>query len=869
MPSPLRQALSAFGKIEFCCGVDLQPVLPRLKMIQSFLSIQLRSAHVFVALWLCQFIPGVTASEIEFNRDIRPLLADNCLVCHGPDANHRKAELRLDVREAAIEMEAIVPGKPEESVLIQRIFSDDPELQMPPPNSPGSLSEAEKQLLRRWVAEGANYQRHWAFIPPQRPALPHRFTRLGANPIDLFLLRRLDREGWSFSPVASKQTLIRRVSLDLTGLPPTPAEQAAFLADDAPGAYARVVDRLLSSPGFGQRMAWDWMEVARYADSNGYQGDRERTMWPWRDWVVDAFNQNMPYDQFTTWQLAGDLLPNATFEQKLATGFCRNHPINGEGGRIPEENRIDYVMDMAETTATVWLGVTLTCARCHDHKFDPITRQEYYQLFAYFDQTPVNGGGGDPQTAPVVEYVSPVNKLRLAELSTQIEQAIKHVSALEETLFATSNEEATRVSPATGTSPPPPVTKRVQAILDQPVAKRDVGKLSELEKAFDEHRPEYVAGIRTLREKKQQQAAIKKATPKVMVMASLAKSRKTFMLDKGLYNKPGDEVSIGTPASLSKLPEQAPGNRLGLANWLTEDDHPLTARVTVNRFWQMFFGTGLVKTAEDFGVQGELPSHPELLDWLAVEFRDSGWDVKRLVRLIVSSNAYQQTSRVSPERLSRDPENRLLSRGARFRMPSWMLRDQALAVSGLLIRQQGGPPVRPYQPDGIWEEATFGKKKYVQDKGAALYRRSLYTFWRRIVGPTVFFDTGSRLVCEVKPTRTNSPLHALATLNDTTYVEAARELAARVLRQRDSNRDRLMLAFQFVLSRTPQPVETDTLLAGLARVRSEFSADPDAAAQFLAVGESPRDVKLAAVDQAAWATICLAIMNLDETLTKE
>jgi hypothetical protein len=838
-------------------------------MIHSFFTNQFGHACLFVALWLCHFVPGVGAAEIEFNRDIRPLLSDKCLVCHGPDANHRQADLRLDVREAAIEMEAIVPGKPEESALIQRIFSDDPELQMPPPDSPNPLTKADRQLLRRWVAEGAEYQRHWAFLPPSRPALPTNSAHLAANPIDLFLLQRLETEGWTFSPSASKQTLIRRVSLDLTGLPPTPAELAAFLADDSRDAYTRLVDRLLSSPGFGQRMAWDWMEVARYADSNGYQGDRERTMWPWRDWVVDAFNQNMPYDQFTTWQLAGDLLPNATFEQKLATGFCRNHPINGEGGRIPAENRIDYVMDMAETTATVWLGVTLTCARCHDHKFDPITRREYYQLFAYFDQTPVQGGGGDPQTAPIVEYWSPENESRLVALTRQIQEAIKHVTSLEETLFTASNEKATTESPATDTPPPPAVTEKVQAILDQPVAKRTVGKLSELEKAFAKQRPVYVASVRVLREKKQQQAAIKKAVPKVMVMASLAKPRKTFMLDKGLYNKPGDEVAIGTPASLNKLPEHAPENRLGLANWLVADDHPLTARVTVNRFWQMLFGIGLVKTAEDFGVQGEYPSHPELLDWLAVDFRDSGWDVKHLLRLIVSSNAYQQTSRVSSELLKRDPKNRLLSRGARFRMPSWMLRDQALAVGGLLIHQQGGSPVRPYQPDGIWGEATFGKKKYVQDKGAALYRRSLYTFWRRIVGPTVFFDTGSRLVCAVKPTRTNSPLHALATLNDPTYVEAARKLAARVMRQRDSNRDRLVLAFQYVLCRTPQPAETDTLLAGLARVRSQFSAEPNSATQFLAVGESPPDSNLADVEHATWAATCLAIMNLDESLTRE
>ncbi len=720
-----------------------------------------------IMFWGCA--RTTAGGELTFNRDIRPLLADRCFPCHGPDANHREAGLRLDRRDTAIEMQAIVPGKPAESGLVERILAEDPELRMPPAGFPKSLNESEQARIIEWIRTGANYQPHWALIPPRRPALPGGVPENEASAIDRFLVRRLASEGWSFSRRASKPTLIRRLTLDLTGLPPTPREVTAFVEDDDPLAYVRLVERLLASPAFGERMAWDWMEVARYADSNGYQGDRERTMWPWRDWVVDAFNQGLAYDQFTLWQLAGDLLPQATFEQKLATGFCRNHPINGEGGRIPEENRVDYVMDMAETTATVWLGVTLTCARCHDHKFDPISRKEYYQLFAYFNQTPVTGGGGDPQTAPVVEY------------------------------------------PPGG---------------DKPEAK-------------------------------------------VMVMTRLDEPRKTFMLDKGLYNKRQDEVSVGTPAALSGLPPNAPANRLGLASWLVSDDHPLTARVTVNRVWQMFFGTGLVKTAEDFGVQGEYPSHPELLDWLAVEFRESGWDVKHLVRLIVTSNAYQQTSSVSPEKLERDPENRLVSRGARFRMPSWMLRDQALAASGLLVRQQGGPPVKPYQPAGVWSEATFGKKTYQQDQGAALYRRSLYTFWRRIVGPTMFFDTGSRLVCAVKPTRTNSPLHALTTLNDVTFVEAARVLAGRVMRRAASPEERLELAFRHVLARDPRPEETATLLAGLARVRAEYGTNPQAADELLNVGESPREADLPAVEHAAWTAVCLALLNLDETLTKE
>ena len=550
-------------------------------------------------------------------------------------------------------------------------------------------------------------------------------------------------------------------------------------------------------------MAWDWLDAARYADSNGYQGDNERTMWPWRDWVIDAFNANLPFDQFTIWQLAGDLLPDATFEQKLATGFLRNHAINGEGGRIPEENRVDYVMDMAETTGTAWLGLTFNCCRCHDHKFDPISQREYFQLSAYFNQTPVDGSGKSGQTAPVLAVPSSEDKAHLAEI-------------------------------AAGIAPP------------------DGGEVP------SERRKELEG----------QRAKIEKGIPKVMVMADMPKPRKTYILGKGSYSSRGDEVSMGTPAVLPPLPDGAPANRLGLARWLVSAENPLTARVVVNRLWQQLFGIGLVKTPEDLGTQGETPRHGELLDHLAVEFREGGWDVKALMRLIVTSATYKQTSR--SDGYAADPDNRDLARGPRFRMPSWMLRDSALASSQLLVDKVGGAPVNTYQPSGIWEEASFGKKKYKLGSGDDLYRRSIYTFWRRIVAPPAFFDNADRQTCNVKPFRTNTPLHALYTLNETTFVEAARMLAEGALKAPAKNpRGRLDALFVRILSRPPDDAEIKMLQLGFVQSRKAFAARPEEAKALLAVGAHPRDESLDPVEHAAWTALALAVLNLDETLTKQ
>ncbi len=812
--------------------------------------------------------PGLAAAadppgKVDFAREVLPILSDACFACHGPDAKARKADLRLDTKDDAHASGSFVPGKSAESELFKRITSADPDEVMPPAKGGKKLSAPQIDTLKRWIDQGAPWAKHWAFEAPQRPAVPK--TKLPtANPIDAFVRTRLEREGLAPAAPATKEQLVRRVTLDLTGLPPTPAEVDAYVADPAPGAFEKVVDRLLASPRYGERMAWDWLDAARYADSNGYQGDNERTMWPWRDWVVRAFNDNMPYDRFTVEQLAGDLIPNATREQILATGFNRNHMINGEGGRIPEENRIEYVFDQTETVGTLWLGLTLTCSRCHDHKFDPLTRRDYYRLFAYFNQTPVNGGGGNGQTPPVIDFTTPEQDAKLKAAQKTLDDAVAKINPVEKKL---RDDAATTTKDGKYESKLPAVIE--SALRKGPGGRADANN-DELVKHYERTEPAYVGLLKEYRQHKSARDAAASAIPKVMVMGDQPQPRDTFILTRGTYDKHEDKVQPGVPESLPALAKGTPANRLALANWVVSKDNPLTARVTVNRVWQTFFGTGLVKTAEDFGVQGERPSHPELLDWLAVEFRDGGWDVKRLVRLIVTSQTYRQSSKVTAEQRERDPENRLLARGPRHRLPSWMIRDQALFASGLLTPTVGGTPVRTYQPPGIWEEATFGFKRYQQDTGAALYRRSLYVFWRRIVGPTMFFDTASRQTCAVKTTTTNTPLHALTTLNDTTFVEAARVLAQRAMTEAGTaDADRLRVAFRHAVGRAPTASEVDILRGSLDRQRRLYGADKAAAERLLKVGESPRDARLDAVEHAALTAVCTMILNLDETLTNQ
>ncbi len=757
--------------------------------------------------------------EVLFSRDILPILSDSCFQCHGPDAKKgRKGDLRLDDETDAKRKRegghrAITAGDADASELVRRLLSTDPDEQMPPPELGRPLSAAQIATLRQWVAEGAKWGKHWAFERIERPAVA-----TGLHPVDALVQRGLDDARLKANPEATRETLIRRLSLDLTGLPPTPEQVKAFLADTAPDPWSRLVDRLLASPAYGERMAWDWLDAARYADSNGYQGDNERTMWPWRDWVVQAYNENLPYDQFTVHQLAGDLLPSATKDQILATGFNRNHMINGEGGRIAEENRVDYVMDMAETMGTVWLGLTLNCCRCHDHKFDPLTQADYYRFTAFFNQTPVTGAGGSPQTAPILEVAPPE--------AIAPRDAARKVVAEKKALLAKASESE-------------------KAALEKEVAAAE-------------------AILKPLEE----------AVPKVMVMADQKEKRPTFILDRGIYTAVGETVSEGVPDTILPLPVGTASNRLTLAKWLVSREHPLTARVAVNRLWQMFFGIGLVKTAEDFGVQAEYPLQRELIDWLSAEYIESGWDTKALVKTIVTSATYRRSSAIlSPSDHENDPENRRLARGARHRLPSWMIRDQALATSGLLVPRVGGKPVYPYQPGGVWDEATFGKKTYPESTGPDLHRRSLYTFWRRIVGPTEFFDTAKRQVCEVNQLRTNTPMHALTTLNSVTYVEAARILAGDLMKSSEDEAARFTLTGRRLLGRNPRAEEIAVWKRSLARAREAFAKEPEAAVKLLAPGASsgtaPNPAGVDAREHAAWTALCLNLLNLDEVLTRE
>jgi len=632
-------------------------------------------------------------------------------------------------------------------------------------------------------------------------------------------------------------------------VPPTLAEVDAFLADPAADAYEKVVDRLLKSPRYGERMAYDWLDAARYGDSNGYQSDGTRTMWPWRDWVINAFNQNMPFDQFTIEQTAGDLLPGSTVAQKVATGFHRNHPLNGEGGRIAEESRVDYVVDRVETTATVWLGLTLGCARCHDHKYDPFSQKDFYRLYGYFNSIAESGSVDRRGNA------APVMRMPSKEQTQQIEQLTSEADALQKDV----NAELAAIAPQADDVPRAtiasllPIRPGFSAILQLPTpivklsAKRQ--QLTKVRKALDD---------------------LSKAVIEVMVLEERPKPRDTHVLIRGAYDKYGDKVEPGIITSLAPMPEGASTSRIALARWLVDPANPLTARVTVNRYWQLFFAAGLVRTPEDFGVQGEQPTHPELLDWLAMEFIRQKWDVKALHRLIVTSAAYRQSSRIPPGLRDRDPDNRLLARGPRHRLPSPLLRDQALALSGLLVEKVGGAPVLPYQPAGIWEEMSFGKIRYTQSKGPDLYRRSLYTFWRRTVGPPNLFDTSSRQVCEVRPSRTNTPLHALITLNDVTYVEASRIFAERVITEGGNTADeRIATMFRMATSRQPSDAERGILRDSLDRLQKHYGANKAEALKLLDAGESPRNLKLDATEVAAYAGLATLILNLDEVLSKE
>lgn len=740
------------------------------------------------------------AGEIDFAQDIRPILSDACYTCHGPDPEARSTELRLDQRDSAIASEVFSSGE-----MLGRLLSDDPDKRMPPVDSNRVLTDAHRATLVEWLKDGADWpedDRHWAFVSPERPELPAvKNADWPVNEIDHFVLARLEQESLQPSVPADKATLMRRVTFDLTGLPPTIEELDAFLADDAPNAYEAVVDRLLASERYGEHMALDWLEASRYADTDGYQNDRLRYMWVWRDWLISALNGNMPFDRFVTEQTAGDLLPDRDFRTQVATGFNRNHRINSEGGSIPDEWIVEYVADRVETTGTMFLGLTMTCCRCHDHKYDAITQRDFYSMFAFFNNIAEAGLG-----------------------------------------------------PNNGNSPPfIPVPKSWP-------------NLSETEAKFVEPEPVKIKVVQTSVPRPQPGSA-----QTVMVLHELEEPRETYRLDRGQYDQPdkSEKLSPAPPKVLNGWREEWPQNRLGLAQWLMSPENPLTSRVTMNRIWQHYFGMGLVKTSENFGVQGEMPSHPKLLDWLATEFVRSGWDVKAMHKLIVMSATYRQSSEATGSLLQRDPENRLLAHGSRRRLSPFAIRDAALFNSGLLVDKIGGPSVKPYMPPGIWK--SISNAKYAQDKGDKLYRRSMYTYWRRTVPPPTMmaFNAAARETCIVRSDMTTTPLQALTMLNNVTFVESARFLAERMIaRPEEDTAGRIGWAFRLATSREPNTNELELLTEDLATFLQQFQDAPQSAKKLLAIGEKPFNKKLDTPTLAAYTLVANTILNLDEAMSQ-
>ncbi|MBM83067.1 MAG: hypothetical protein CMJ78_21105 [Planctomycetaceae bacterium] len=935
------------------------------------------------------------SAPIQFNRDIRPILSDKCFHCHGPDSASRQGDLRLDQKVAASSV--IKSGDVAASELIARITHKDTEQRMPPSDSGRTLSRGEIELLTRWVEQGAAWQEHWSFVPPARPAVPEVKQKAWIqNSIDRFVLARLEAIGMQPSPRATKTALIRRVTFDLTGLPPTLPEIDAFLDDDSTEAFERVVDRLLESHHYGERMASDWLDAARYADSHGYSLDRRRVMWPWRDWVIHAYNENMPFDRFTVEQIAGDLLPNATIAQQVATGFNRNHPIQSEGGVINEEYRVETVVDRVETTSAVFLGMTMGCGRCHDHKYEPISQREFYQFYAFFNNVPETahvGNRDNDADKPFLAAPSVLQNVQIKQLETQIAAAEKALQAVEsgpppkpvervwidDTLPAgavpfgngsgpqefrfvsgeghpvlagkkssqrTSNglgqhgfQNAVPLTVSTGTklfahvfldpkNPPQEIMLQWHGAngwehraywggnhiawgADKTISRLPMGAMPETGKwirlevdatavgfktgsqingwAFTQFggsvhwdkagivtvvQPPAVAKLAALKAELQ---TIRTHKPTVMVMSELTPRRKTFVLTRGQYDQPSKvEVTPSIPAVLGKLPakskENAVANRLTLALWLASPENPLTARVAVNRYWQMYFGSGLVTTPEDFGTQGMRPSHPELLDWLATEFVRTGWDVKAMQKLIVMSATYQQSSRMTPAQLERDPKNKMLARGTRFRLPAEMIRDNALAISGLMVDRLGGPSVRPYQPPGLWDDVVYGNvPRFKQDHGDKLYRRSLYIYWKRSVPPPnlQMFDAPSREACVLQRSRTNTPLAALVLMNDPTYVEAAKKLAERSLVEAGKReRERLGFMFRLATSRQPDQKEVPLMQDVLDRARSHYDKNREDAKKLMQIGESSIGKDVDVVEAAAYTAIAIALLNLDETITR-
>ncbi len=1032
------------------------------------------------ALLILLASPALLAAEpakLKYNRDVRPILNEKCFHCHGTDASHRKGDLRLDLRDQAIKPAksgdiALVPGKPELSQLIARVeLPHDNDDVMPPDKDGKPLTAEEKAILRQWISEGAEYQGHWAFLKPERSPVPKitdpKFTL--RNEIDSFIAERLQEEKLAPSPEADRATLLRRVTLDLTGLPPTLEEIATFEKDTSPKAYETVVDRLLKSEHYGERMAMQWLDFARFADSHGFQTDSSRAMWPWRDWVIKAFNDNKPFDQFTLEQIGGDLLPNATRDQIVATGFNRNHRLNGEGGIIAEEWRIENIIDRVETTSFTWLGLTLNCCRCHDHKYDPFSQKDFYSFFAFFNniaesgtiQGSSNRSGGNSD--PVIQVPDKEEEIELAKLRKKIEAAQAKVTetqlqlpnlvasweaemekpeaakkpmweilpiseaksqggaalrklpdaswiaggrnpdfdiytvtaplaegsftglllealpdptlpnqslgrapngnfvltGIEGTLSAPSLKKPVKITftraeadysqkgydvkllldknpkngwaidgndpkkrlernamftvdkavhvpagatltvrllhqatfaghnvgrfrlsttdaePALasidGTGGPPAA---VLAVMKTPTENRTPQQRSELEKYY---RASVDSPLRdadyALTAAKAELEKYDRIVPSVMVMKE-GPVRDAFILKRGEYDKPGDKVSMVTPAVLPPMPKNAPSNRLGLAQWIVSPENPLTARVWVNRAWEKFFGYGLSKSTENLGTQSEYPVHPELFDWLATEFIRCGWDMKAMQKLIVMSATYRQSSKLTPALLEKDPENRLLARGPRFRLPGEVVRDQALALAGLLVPKIGGPSVRPYMPDGVWDDTSkYGDLRgYKADTGEGLYRRSFYTIWKRTAAPPtmLLFDAPTREICTVKRSRTNTPLQALSLLNEVTFVEAARGLAQQMMQHGGATPEqRIAYGFQRATARSIEPAALKQLTTGLKQRITEFQAKPAEATALISQGTTKADATLPPAELAAYTTTAAVLLNLDRVITRD
>ena len=836
--------------------------------------------------------PSAHAGDLRYNRDVRPILADACFRCHGPAA--KKAGLRLDSPEVALKptesgARAVVPGKPAESELVARIFSSDDDERMPPPSAKKVLTPEQKALLKTWVEQGAKYEKHWAFEAPVKAGVP-RLDGPGfrvVNPIDAFLGERLKREGLTMAPEADRPTLIRRVAFALTGLPPTTQDLETYLGDSSSRAYENMVERYLFSPRFGEEMARNWLDVARYADTHGLHLDNERGMWPYRDWVVKSFNDNLPFDKFTIEQIAGDLLPNPTPDQLVATGFNRCNVTTGEGGSIESEWVFRNALDRTSTMAEAWMGITAGCAVCHDHKFDPLSSEEYYALYSFFYS--IQGPALDSNVllhAPSIKLPTDEQKAKLAELDAKLAAARV---VLDGAIKATDYKDAPTADPSVsfqawlkkGEAKALPVDTR--KLLNTYRAKKgkpdDEAKLRDyyLRKVHATISKSIASASEEVDKRTKERNDFDASIPATFIFQEMPKPREAFVMMRGQYDKPSKKVEPGTPAIFPPLKKADPNGRatrLDLARWLVAPEHPLTARVAVNRLWQQMFGVGIVKTSFDFGTQGEPPTHQDLLDWLAVSFRESGWDTKAMVRMMVESAAFRQSSKITPDVLKRDPENRLYAHGPRFRLDAEQVRDNALAVSGLINLTMGGRGVRPYQPPNIWEPVAYSgsnTRTYVEDKGPALYRRSLYVFLKRTAPPPFManFDAPSREGFCSRRDRGNSPLQALELMNDVQHVEAARGLAERMLIEGGATpRDRVRQGFRIVLARYPDDAELAVLQDQLTAELSRFAKDPGAAKQLIHVGDSSPRPGLSEPELAAYTLVACTLMNLDETVTR-